>query len=62
MYAMLVGKVSCKSVNPYGHTAEWWSLGILRYAMLVGKVSHKYVYPYGHTADWYEVFLCRNIS
>ena len=26
------------AVYPYGHTADWWSLGILMYAMLVGKV------------------------
>ncbi|XP_041348800.1 ribosomal protein S6 kinase-related protein-like isoform X2 [Gigantopelta aegis] len=25
------------SVNPYGHTADWWSLGILMYIMLAGK-------------------------
>ena len=29
------------AVYPYGHTADWWSLGILMYAMLVGKVSWK---------------------
>ncbi|KAL5016905.1 hypothetical protein ScPMuIL_006494 [Solemya velum] len=25
------------AVYPYGHTADWWSMGILMYAMLAGK-------------------------
>ena len=27
------------ATTPYGHTADWWSLGILMYVMLAGRVS-----------------------
>ena len=26
------------SQNPYGHSIDWWSLGIIAYAMLLGEV------------------------
>ena len=26
--------------HPYGHTADWWSLGVLMFVMLAGKVCH----------------------
>ena len=35
------------AVYPYGHTADWWSLGILMYAMLVGKVRYPFVSNWG---------------
>lgn len=28
------------ATTPYGHTADWWSLGILMYVILAGRVSH----------------------
>ncbi|KAL3857108.1 hypothetical protein ACJMK2_011803 [Sinanodonta woodiana] len=37
------------AVYPYGHTADWWSLGILMYAMLVGK------YPVDGAKDHVEM-------
>ncbi|XP_052800217.1 ribosomal protein S6 kinase-related protein-like isoform X2 [Mya arenaria] len=51
------------AVYPYGHTADWWSLGILVYAMLVGK------YPVDGAADHIEMaqrvidcdYLCPDI-
>lgn len=50
------------AVYPYGHTADWWSLGILMYAMLVGK------YPVDGAKDHIEMaqrvldsdYLCPN--
>jgi hypothetical protein len=27
------------SMNPYGHSVDWWSLGIIAYAMLLGEVG-----------------------
>ncbi|XP_052221380.1 serine/threonine-protein kinase S6KL-like [Dreissena polymorpha] len=51
------------AVYPYGHTADWWSLGILMYAMLVGK------YPLDGAKDHIEMaqrvidcdYLCPDI-
>ncbi|XP_059179332.1 uncharacterized protein LOC131958356 isoform X2 [Physella acuta] len=44
------------SVYPYGHAADWWSVGILMYAMLAGK------YPVDgadtHTKMAQKVFEC----
>ena len=37
--ALSISAPEVLAVYPYGHTADWWSLGILMYAMLVGKVS-----------------------
>ena len=51
------------AVYPYGHTADWWSLGILMYAMLVGKVSYKSVcYMTGENpVSWLAQFVFINL-
>ena len=30
------------NAEPYGHAADWWSLGILMYALLTGQVCYLY--------------------
>ena len=49
------------SGQPYGHSSDWWSLGILMYVMLVGKVGFQRIFYicYVGRKGWYsEDLLC----
>lgn len=39
LYTMTLAAPEVLSTTPYGHTADWWSLGILMYVVLAGRVS-----------------------